>query len=166
MYTAMGECARQMYEGAFLMTGSMCNPMTIGWCQWGVIWGKNICTVLVRKSRFSHDTMESGRFTVSVPRPGTLKRELAYCGTKSGRDGDKLKALGLSPVALGSGAVGGFPGCAYHFDCRTLFKSDMDLSMLDPAVRSRYYGDNQATPDGDPHTVYFAEIENVYEELI
>ena len=73
------EATRQVEAGAFLLTGgSEPNPMTIGWCQWGVIWGNPICAIFVRKSRHSYDLLHSGAFTVSVHAPGTMKKELAY----------------------------------------------------------------------------------------
>ena len=77
------EAETQMPKGAFLVVQG--NPMTIGWCQFGVVWGKPICTVFVRKSRYSHSLIEkTGRFTVSVPKADTMKEELAFCGKRSG----------------------------------------------------------------------------------
>ena len=51
-----------------------------------------------------------------------------------------------------------------HFECKVVFKAESDLSLMDPAIRARFYGDNQATPDGDPHTIYFGEILAAYRE--
>jgi flavin reductase (DIM6/NTAB) family NADH-FMN oxidoreductase RutF len=39
-----------------------------------------------------------GVFTVSVPLPDAMKKELGFCGTKSGRDVNKLESLGLSTL--------------------------------------------------------------------
>ena len=157
------EAETQMPKGAFLMVQG--NPMTIGWCQFGVVWGKPICTVFVRKSRYSHSLIEkTGRFTVSVPKADTMKEELAFCGKRSGRDTDKMKELGLSLLPAAAGGEDGLAGCSLQFECRVVFKTESELEHMDADYRRRYYGDNQATPDGDPHTVYFGEILAAYRE--
>lgn len=88
----LDETCGQLPKGAFLMVDG--NPMTIGWAQFGVIWGRPVCTVFVRHSRHTHALLEkSNVFTVSVPAAGTMREALAYCGSHSGRDGDKLAGL-------------------------------------------------------------------------
>ena len=161
--TLFEEAAAQLKKGVFLMAKG--NPMTIAWCQMGEIWGRPICTVLVRQSRYTHKLMEeSETFTVSVPHAGTMKEALAFCGTKSGRDYDKCRELGLSLLPSQTGGTDGLMGCAMHFECRIVSKTEMDLSKTDPEILARLYGSNQATPDGDPHTVYFGEIVAAYRE--
>lgn len=149
--------ARQIPHGAFLLTGKEANPMTISWCQWGRVWEKPVCTVFIRKSRYSHELIEDGRFTVSVPAPGTFKKELAFCGAKSGRDTDKIKALGLKRLKLGENEVDGIEGCAIHFECRVIFRCESDLNLMDSGFRRSFYGPED-DPGEDPHTVYFGEI--------
>jgi len=54
--------------------------------------------VSVRPSRFSHRMIkESGCFTVNIPTCDIL-RQVDLCGVVSGRDGDKFKRAGLTPV--------------------------------------------------------------------
>lgn len=153
----IAEACAQLPAGAFLMVQG--NPMTIGWAQFGVVWGKPVCTVFVRQSRHTHALLEkSDVFTVSVPATGTMRKELAYCGTKSGRDGDKLAACGLSLLPAQAGGAAPLKGCALHFECRVLFRAESDLALMDEAVLARYY------EDGDRHTVYFGEILGAYRE--
>ncbi|MDO4572698.1 MAG: flavin reductase family protein [Clostridia bacterium] len=152
---------RQLPRGAFLTTEGRFNPMTIGWCQLGLIWGKPICTVFVRKSRFSYALMEaSPSFCVSVPEAGGMAEALALCGSVSGHDGDKAARAGLAPVRVLEHAAPGVAGCADYFVCRRLFSADSALERMDPELRARYYGANQALPDGDPHVIYFGELLN------
>lgn len=161
--TLFEEAATQLPKGAFLMVKG--NPMTIGWAQFGVIWGRPICTVLVRKSRHTHTLLESSEtFTVSVPHADTMKEALAFCGTKSGRDVDKCAALDLSLLPSVTGGTDGLAGCSMHFECRIVFKAESDLNDMDAEILGKYYGDNQATADGDPHTIYFGEIVSAYRE--
>lgn len=159
----IGEACAQLPAGAFLMVEG--NPMTIGWAQFGVIWGRPVCTVFVRQSRHTHALLEhSDTFTVSVPAKDTMREALAYCGSKSGRDGDKLAACGLSLLEPRAGGAAPLRGCAMHFECRVVFRAESDLQFMDAGIRARYYGGNQAAPDGDPHTVYFGEILAAYRE--
>ncbi|MEL7610102.1 MAG: flavin reductase [Bacillota bacterium] len=153
------QASRQIGKGAFLTTGERPNVMTIGWAQWGVIWGLPICCVLVRQSRFTHGLIEgSGAFTVSLPAEGTFADELLHCGRVSGRNEDKIKSQKLSLRKPQAGGIAGIDGCALYFECKTVFKTESDLKFLDPGLKERFYNTNQATPDGDPHTLYFGEI--------
>ena len=161
--TLLDETCGQLPKGAFLMVEG--NPMTIGWAQFGVIWGRPVCTVFVRHSRYTHALLEkSNVFTVSVPAAGTMREALAYCGSHSGRDGDKLAACGLSLLEPRAGGAAPLSGCAIHFECRVLLRAENDMRELEPGLRARFYGDNQATADGDPHTLYFGEILAAYRE--
>ena len=91
----MKDTAEQLKRGAFLMIKG--NPMTIGWGQFGVLWGRPTFTVYVRRSRYTHELLEqTNTFTVSVPASDTMKKELSFCGTKSGRDLNKMDALQAS----------------------------------------------------------------------
>ncbi len=55
-------------------------------------------TVAIRPSRHSYPLVEkTGEFTVNIPKRSQLM-EVKYCGTQSGRDGNKFEALGLTAV--------------------------------------------------------------------
>jgi len=87
--------------GGFLVSGEADSPnlMTIGWGSIGIMWGKPIITVPVRFSRYSHDLMDKqSEFTVCFPKPGELKKEIAFCGSKSGREYNKAEETGLTIV--------------------------------------------------------------------
>ena len=154
----MKETAEQLRKGAFLMVNG--NPMTIGWGQFGVLWGEPTFSVYVRKSRHTHALLQNAdTFTVSVPAPGTLTKELAFCGTKSGRDVNKTEALGATLFPARFGAQDGFSGCRYHIECRIVYRIDLDENLLsDESLRTRYYA------EGDPHTMLIGVIEGVSEE--
>lgn len=164
IFELVPQAALQLPRGAFLTAGGDCwNPMTIGWAQFGVVWSRPVVTVLVRKSRFTHGLIEeTDVFTVSVPRDGELKKELAFCGTKSGRDVDKEKASGLTRLSARAGGADAVRECGSAFECRIVGKRLLDLDEIDPKIRAQFYGANQALPDGDPHVLYFGEILAAY----
>ena len=153
----MEETAKQLPKGAFLMVNG--NPMTIGWGQFGVLWSRPTFSVYVRESRYTHELLaKSDTFTVSVPALGTMAKELAFCGTKSGRDVNKMSALNASLFQNRFGAQDGFAGCKYQIECRILFRTELDEQLLeDETLLSRYYA------NGDTHTMYVGEILGVTE---
>lgn len=162
--TLLEKAVPQLKEGAFLVSGAEGNPMTVGWALFGIVWGKPICTVFVRHSRYSHELMQSNPvFTVSFPSSGEMKAELGICGSTSGRDTDKLQKANLSIRNISNdGKL--LSGCKIHFVCNTVAKTEMDMSSVSPEILDRYYNTNQAGMNGDPHTIYFAEILEAYEE--
>ena len=164
IFELVPQAALQLPKGAFLTAaGERWNPMTIGWAQFGVVWSRPVVTVLVRKSRFTYGLMEKAEtFTVSIPRDGELKKELAFCGAKSGRDVDKEKASGLTRLPARAGGADAVGECGCAFECRIVGKRLLDLDEIDPKIRAQYYGANQALADGDPHVLYFGEILTAY----
>ena len=164
-FNLVPQALEQLPRGAFLTAKApLWNPMTIGWAQFGVVWSRPTLMVLVRRSRYTYGLMEQAEaFTVSAPRSGELVKALAYCGSRSGRDVDKQKQTGLVPLAARAGGADGVAGCGAYFECRIVNKVFGDVGMLDEALRARYYGAEQALPDGDPHVLYFGEVLAAYE---
>ncbi|HOW89570.1 MAG TPA: flavin reductase [Elusimicrobiales bacterium] len=152
-------CKALRTNGAFLVAseGGRTNIMTIGWAQIGIVWGKPVMTVLVRRSRFTHGFMErSEYFTVCVPPEGEMRAELAFCGSKSGRDHDKAAECGLSVKSGPHDDIKYIAGSELVYECRKLENARMLPDTLAQKVKSAYYA------DGDYHTIYFGEIESVH----
>ena len=146
-------------NGAFLTVkcGDKVNVMTIGWGNAGFEWGKPIFTILVRKSRYTHELIEkSGEFTVSIPFDDKFKQELTVCGTKSGRNADKVKECKLKLFKGASVSTPVVDGCNLYYECKIVYKHDMNAQNLDDSIIKSCYGDN------DYHTIYYGEIVNVY----
>ena len=149
---------RQIKEGAFLTVkvGAELNTMTIGWATIGFAWRKPIMMVMVRDSRHTFSLIEKAAdYTVSVPN-GDMKKAIAFCGTKSGRDVDKFKECGLrtQPSRQVLSPIIDIPGI--HFECRIVYKH-----AIDPTSLTREY--DQIYPEKDYHTLYFGEIQACYE---
>ena len=143
-------------KGCFLVVGDIKpNIMTIGWATAGIIWGKPILTVAVRLSRYSHEKLdELKEFTVCVPKDGTFEDELIVAGTRSGRDMDKSKELGIVFESSENISVPMIKGCEYAYECRVVYETEMHEAHLDKKIRERDYR------NGDYHTLYFGEIVN------
>lgn len=71
------------------------NAMTIGWGGIGTLWRKTAVTVYVAQMRYTKQFMDNSQY-FTVMAFGERKEEiLEYMGSKSGRDGDKSRALNL-----------------------------------------------------------------------
>ncbi|MEX1307035.1 MAG: flavin reductase [Eubacteriales bacterium] len=151
----------QLEKGAFLVcnTAGTANVMTIGWGSIGVMWGKPVVTVPVRFSRMTHDLLEEGSsFTVCVPKKGTMQKELGYCGTKSGRDYNKIEETGLVLAEAKTVTVPILKDCEIILECRTMAKVDLSETMfIDESVVPWTYS------NGDFHTLYMGEVVEAYE---
>lgn len=150
-------CGALEGAGAFLVVQDKkgrVNVMTIGWAQAGVIWGEPIMTVLVRPSRYTHDFLENAaHFSVCVPRRGELKKELAFCGSKSGREYDKVRACALKLKEGKRKDLKYIDGCGLVYQCEMYGKTALKRETLHPEALEKYY------PGADaPHTLYFGKI--------
>ncbi|MBI9103004.1 MAG: flavin reductase [Spirochaetales bacterium] len=146
---------RMAGKGVLLVTGKAGNPMTIGWGQLGIIWGRPVFTVMVRPSRFSYDTIrKGGEFTVNVM-PEDSGKILAVCGSKSGRDTNKLEKCGLNLLPSEMIETPGLMEAEIVYECRTRHVNDLVPSTLPVEIINRYY------PQDDFHSFYFGEVINV-----
>ena len=128
------------------------NPMTIGWGTIGSVWGKPVWVVLVRPSRYTYGCLErTGDFTVCVP-PPSLADAAMFCGTKSGRDFDKMAECGLTALPSETIQSPGIEECALVYECKVVQKTDSDPETFDPSILAGAY------PSGDFHRIYFGEI--------
>jgi flavin reductase (DIM6/NTAB) family NADH-FMN oxidoreductase RutF len=131
--------------------------MTIGWATFGFIWQKPIMMVAVRLTRHTFGIIEKAKdFTVTVP-AGGMSKEIAFCGTESGRNVDKIKMCKLEIIS-GQKVVSPIikiPG--YQYECKIVYKSAMNEAYLDKDYDSFLYQQK------DYHTLYFGEILTCYE---
>lgn len=136
------------------------NTMTASWGGLGWLWNKPVAFIFVRPERYTYEFIESGgRITLSFL-PEAFKPILNLCGSKSGRQIDKIKETGLLPLETERGGVA-FEQNRITLDCRPLFRSPMQESQFqDPDVLSRWYNDR---PGGSLHVMYVLEIEDVYQ---
>ncbi|MCY6485090.1 flavin reductase family protein [Clostridium aestuarii] len=146
-------------QGAFLTVkvNDKVNTMTIGWGNIGFQWKKPIFTVLVRQSRYTYGLMEKAKnFTVSVPLDNDMKEALAFCGSKSGRNLDKFKECNLSMEKSRKISSPSIENCGLVYECRIIYKQDMDLNLLDKDIKKACY------PKDDKHVMYYGEIVDCY----
>ena len=157
------EYAKQAIEGlskgAFLNVSQAGedNTMTIGWGSIGYIWRKPILMVMVRYSRHTYQMLsEAKEFTVSIPFGDGFKKELALCGTKSGRDIDKFQSCNLPKIRANKVDSPLIPGCDLHYECKVVYKQAMELRDMQEEIASKFYKDD------DYHVLFYGEILGTY----
>lgn len=157
-----GAICKAMPRGILLTTkrGDEVNTMTIGWGTIGIEWGKPVFVAYVRESRHTRKLLdETGEFTVNIPLKDADRNIISVCGTKSGRDMNKIETLGLNLEPGDKVDVPGILELPLTLECKVLFRNVQDESRLPEPIRSRFYtGGNNA----DYHIAYYGEILGAY----
>lgn len=131
-----------------------CNTMTISWGHLGCIWGKPTAVVYVRPQRYTKEFVDREELFTLTVFPEKYHGALAYLGSHSGRDGDKVAAAGLTPV-FGEGYTA-FAEAKMTLVCRKLYRAPLkEEGFLDKEVLERNY------PQRDFHDLYVGEIVKV-----
>ena len=135
-------------------TGEKCNTMTASWGGLGVLWGKPVATVYIRPQRYTLEFVERGeKFTLAFFGEA-YRKALALCGSKSGRDIDKVKECGFT-VETADGAPY-FAEADLVLVCKKAYWQDMDPThFLDGEIDGKWY------PEKDYHRIFIGEIETV-----
>lgn len=163
VFAYSGELMKALKTGALLMTkdGEKVNAMSIGWGCIGIEWNKPVFVIYVRESRYSKELLDANpNFTISVPMGGDVKQIIKVCGTKSGRDVDKVRELGLT---LEEPSVNGVPGVKelpLTVECRVVFRKQQEPDTIDPAIMQGHYS---GALEGNFHTAYYGEIVAAYQ---
>ena len=154
-----GEICKAMPQGILLTTAAegKVNTMTIGWGTIGIEWGKPIFVAYVRDSRYTMEMLgKNPEFTVNVPLGQVDQKILGYCGTKSGRDTDKIADLGLTLEPGDTVSVPGIQELPLTLECKVLYAQKQENDKLPAPLVDRYYA------GGDFHTAFYAEIAGAY----
>lgn len=134
-----------------------CNTMTASWGGAGVLWNVNVTFSFVRPSRYTYEFLEREKYYSLTFLDPAVRKPLQICGSKSGRDCDKIAEAGLTPVFDAQAPY--FAEGALSLICRKLYTQDLDPArFLDPALEANY-------KQGDYHRVYVGEIVKVLKRI-
>lgn len=131
------------------------NTMTVSWGAVGELWGKDMATLYIRPQRYTEEFLNKNDYLTVSFYPDDMKKQIhGVCGSKSGRDVDKVKECNLTPV---------FDEKAPYFNeaqivlvCKKAAKSRFNPDeFLDGEIDEKWY------PQNDYHFIYYAEIEKV-----
>ena len=130
------------------------NTMTANWGGVGYLWHKKVCFIFVRPVRYTYQFTESSDlFTLSFF-DDKFRKQLDYCGVKSGREVDKVKECGFTPYEIDGGGIT-FNEARLVIKCRKIYRQDIDPGgFMDELIAKNY-------PQKDYHTLYIGEIVKV-----
>lgn len=134
------------------------NTMTASWGHLGAIWGHGgglpTAVIYLRPQRYTKEFVDREElFTLSVF-PEEYKKALGYLGSHSGRDEDKVAAVGLNPV-FGEDTTW-FAEAKLVLVCRKLYHAPIKAEgFVDESIIDDCY------PNRDFHEMYIGKIEKV-----
>lgn len=128
------------------------NSLIVSWGGIGVLWGKKVAYLFVRKSRYTYDFLEKSKSVTLSFLTDKYQNEKKILGTKSGRTMDKMLATGLhytyDPDFDGSYIM----ESEYVFKMKKIYEINLPIETLDKEIVAKYY------PEQDEHTMFVCEI--------
>jgi len=131
-----------------------CNTMTASWGGVGVLWQAPVATCYIRPQRYTKQFLDAEEYFTLTFFGEEYRKELTICGTKSGRDMDKVKECGFTVKTAACGAPY-FEEAELVIVCRKRYVQDFDPAAIPADVKEKQY------PNQDYHTMYIGEIVEV-----
>ena len=135
------------------------NTMTASWGHLGSIWGHGgglpTSVIFIRPQRFTKEFVDREEYyTLSFFGP-EYKKALGYLGSRSGRDEDKIAAVGMTPWFVENTTA--LAEASLVLVCRKLYRAPLlEECFVDKSVVEDCY------PKRDLHDMYIGEITKVY----
>jgi len=131
------------------------NTMTASWGHLGVLWNLPIAIVYIRPQRYTYEFANKYPDYTLTFFPEKFRPALQFCGSRSGRDIDKVAETHLTPIQTERGNVI-FEEARLVLECRKVYEDDLKKkNFLLPEVAKKHY------PKNDFHKFYMGEIVNV-----
>lgn len=153
-----GNIIKMLNEDWMLITAgtdAKYNMMTASWGGLGVLYGKPTATCFINPTRYTYQLMETNETYTLTFYTEAYREALQYCGSNSGRDKDKVKGSGLTPITTPSGSKA-FSEAWLIIECRKLVGQSLSHDALfDEKVKNEWVGKQL-------HKMYIGEIINVW----
>lgn len=163
------EIMKALQKGVLLTTrsGEKINTMTIAWGALGIEWAVPVFITFVRENRYTHQMLEEHpEFTINIPYGEFDKKILGICGTRTGREDDKIQLAGLTVVEPEVISVPAIKEMPLTLECRVIYKQDQNPQAITEENKRQFYPqDVEGSFHGsnrDYHTAYYGEIVAAY----
>lgn len=153
-----GNIVKMLSEDWMLITAGnkdKFNMMTASWGGLGVLYGKPTFTCYINPTRYTYQLMEKNDTYTLTFYTEAYRDALQYCGTNSGKNTDKVKGSGLSPITTPDGSQA-FSEAWLIIECRKL----VSQSITPEAISNEKVKDEWAGKQ--LHKMYIGEIINVW----
>ncbi len=131
-------------------TPENCNTMTASWGGLGVLWGVPMAIAYIRPQRYTKQFVDENEYFTLSFFSEQYRKQLSLCGSKSGRDIDKIKECGFTVMA-GEGNAPYFAQANLVLVCRKRMVMPMDPGAIPEDVKEKWY-------NNDYHDIYWGEI--------
>lgn len=131
------------------------NTMTASWGAMGELWNKDVCFAFIRPQRYTKEFVEREEFFTLSFFSEEYKKALTFCGRNSGRDYDKAKETGLTPMAIDNSMS--FEESEIIIVCKKIAQQEITPDgFIDSEIDGKNY------PLKDYHTMYIGEVISCY----
>lgn len=150
------------------------NCCTVGWGSIGNIWShfgsvRPVATLYIFPTEYTREFLDANdMFTIDFF-PKKYDKAVGYIGAHSGRDGDKVGAVGFTPIETEGGVA--FEEADLVFVCKKLCSHQIEMENLLPEIRNYYKKmpeiyppDSQGAPQA--HVIYVGEILKVIDKRL
>ncbi len=129
-----------------------CNGMTVSWGGIGVLWNKNVFFCFVRPQRYTKEFCDASDIITLSFFDASKKDALKICGSKSGRNCNKFKEAGLTPI------IGTLGEVDFEESVMTIVGKKLYAQELSPNCFTEKDLISKCYPNADYHTMYVCEI--------
>jgi flavin reductase (DIM6/NTAB) family NADH-FMN oxidoreductase RutF len=153
-----GNIVKMLSEDWMLITAGdkdKFNMMTASWGGLGFLYEKPVAFCFINPTRYTYQLMENKDTYTLTFYTEAYRDALKYCGSKSGKDTDKVKGSGLTPITTPSGSKA-FSQAWLIIECRKMVAQSLQAeSISDKSLKENWTGKQM-------HKMYIGEIINVW----
>ncbi|MDR1880993.1 MAG: DUF4468 domain-containing protein [Tannerellaceae bacterium] len=153
-----GNIIKMLSEDWMLITAgneTAFNMMTASWGGLGHLFGKPVAFCFINPTRYTYQLMEKNDTYTLTFYTEAYRSALEYCGKASGKDTDKVKGSGLTPITTPSGSKA-FGEAWMIVECRKLLSQPLNAeSVNDEKLRKEWTG-------REMHKMFAGEIIHVW----
>lgn len=128
------------------------NMMTANWGTFGILWHRPVAICFIRPQRYTFELVENNEYFTLCFLEEQYREALNLCGSLSGRNIDKAKATGLTPLETTHGNIY-FEECKLVFECHKLYSDKLEAEhFIQKEIIDEVY------TKGDFHKFFIGEI--------
>lgn len=136
------------------------NTMTASWGGIGYIWERPSTFIFIRDTRYTYQFLQREEsFTLSFF-DEKYRNALRICGTRSGRDTNKIEEAGLSPLETPSGLMS-FGEARMIIECKKMFVQELDYANLTAPYKTKIMEEAYKN-ELSKHQMFISEITNIW----
>lgn len=136
------------------------NTMTASWGGFTYIWERPATIIYIRNSRYTYQFLQKEEsFTLSFFSE-QYRGALRICGTKSGRDTDKIKESGLIPIETPDGLMS-FEEARMIIECKKMLVQELDYANLTAPYKAKIMEESYNN-ESTKHQMFISEITNIW----